>query len=62
LESGLRVKFASVTYFPPTERGVNSPDRGQERGLRRERRKGLAEGGKLDGEDVASGTEEAKAA
>ena len=23
----MRVKFASVTYFPPTERGVNSPER-----------------------------------
>jgi len=23
----LRLKVASVTYFPPTERGVNSPDR-----------------------------------
>ena len=27
MESGLRLKVASVTYFPPTERGVNSPDR-----------------------------------
>ncbi len=44
LQSGLRVKVASVTYFPPTEQGVNSPDR-SEKGLRRERRKGLDEGG-----------------
>jgi hypothetical protein len=34
----------------------------QEKGLCRERRKGLVEGGKLEVEDVASGTEEAKAA
>ncbi len=27
MESGLKVKVASATYFPPTERGVNSPDR-----------------------------------
>ncbi len=26
-ETTRRVKVASVTYFPPTERGVNSPDR-----------------------------------
>ncbi len=63
----MRVNVASVTYFPPTERlppygerGVNSPDRRAGLGCR-ERRKGLAEGGKLEGEDVASGTEEAKA-
>ncbi len=52
----MRVNVASVTYFPPYgERGVTQP--GQEGGGR-----GWLKGGKLEGEDVASGTEEAKAA
>jgi hypothetical protein len=43
----LKVKVASVTYFPPTERGVNSLDRkGREDALRQDRRKRLDEGGK----------------
>jgi hypothetical protein len=49
LVSGLRVKVASVTYFPPSEKGstarIGRIGR-SERGLRRERRKGLDEGGK----------------
>ncbi len=34
------------SHTPPLRRKVNSPDRKSERGLRRERRKGLDEGGK----------------
>ena len=53
MESGLRVKFASVTYFPPTVKGSTARIGRSERGLRRERRKGLLagmdEGGKLGG-------------
>jgi hypothetical protein len=41
----LGVRVASVTYFLPTKKGVNSPDR-KGRGLRRERRKGLDKGEK----------------
>jgi hypothetical protein len=41
----LRV-VASVTYFSPTEREGQQPQKeGQERRLRRERKKGLHEGG-----------------
>jgi hypothetical protein len=59
----LRVKVASVTYFPPRERGVNSPDRkGRRRGSAGRGGRGWLKGGELDGEDVASGTEEGKAA
>ncbi len=59
----MRVKVASVTYFPPTERGVNSPDRKVGEGAP----PGEEEGAGCRGEslvvvDVASGTEEAKAA
>jgi hypothetical protein len=52
----LRVKFASVTYFPPTERerGQQPGQEGQERGLRQERRKGLDEGRKLGGSRCGS--------
>ncbi len=54
------------TYFPPTERekGVELGKEGQERWLCRERMKLYRwEGGwKLEGEDVASETDEAKAA
>jgi hypothetical protein len=47
----LRVKLASITYFPPY--GVlGSAGRGG---------KGWLKGGELLGEDVASGTEEVKA-
>jgi hypothetical protein len=42
----LRVKVASVTYFPPTEKGSTARIGRSERGLRWERRKGLDEGGK----------------
>ncbi len=45
----MRVKVASVTYFPPTEKGSTARIGRSERGLRRERRKGLDEGGKLGG-------------
>ncbi len=60
----MTVKVASVTYFPPTERGVNSPDWKVGEGAPPwKRRKGLDEGGEsLVVVDVASGTEEAKAA
>jgi hypothetical protein len=42
-------KVASVTYFPPTERGVNSPDRKVGRGGR-----GWMKGGKLGGSRFGS--------
>ena len=58
----MRLKVASVTYFPPTEKGSTARIGRSEKRLRRERRKGLDEGGELEGEDVASGTEEVKAA
>jgi hypothetical protein len=52
----LTVKVASVTYFPPTERkrGQQPGREGQERGLRREMRKGLDQGGKLGGSRCGS--------
>ncbi len=65
----VEINIASVTYFPPTERekGVHSVQlgkEGQERRLRRERMELCRwEGGlKLEGEDVASETDEPKAA
>jgi hypothetical protein len=45
----LRVKVASVTYLilpPYGEKGQHPGKKGQERGLRWERRKGVVEGGK----------------
>jgi hypothetical protein len=59
LESGLRVKVASVTYFPPYGEGVNS--RRAVLGSAGRGGRGWLKGGELEGEDVASGTEEAKA-
>jgi hypothetical protein len=58
----LRFFIASITYFPPTERGVISPDRRGRRGapLGEEEWAGWR-GLKLEVEDAASGTEEAKA-
>ncbi len=48
---------------PYGERGVNSPGRkGRKGGSAGRGGRGWLKGGKLDGEDVASGTEEAKAA
>jgi hypothetical protein len=46
-------------YFPPYGEGVNSPDR---RAVLGSGGRGWLKGGELEGEDVASGTEEAKAA
>jgi hypothetical protein len=62
-----QVYCASVTHFPPTERKVNSPERRGRRGGSAGRGEWSCvdrwEGGrKLEGEDVASDTEEAKAA
>ena len=57
----MRLKVASVTYFPPTERGVNSPDRRAGLGSAGRGGRGWLKGGEFEGEDVASGTEEAKA-
>jgi hypothetical protein len=45
----LRVKVASVTYFPPTERGVNNADRKVRR-----RGRGWMKGGKLGGSRCGS--------
>jgi hypothetical protein len=43
----------SHVYFPPTEReGSTARKGGWEKGLRREKRKGLVEGGKLEVEKV----------
>ncbi len=56
------VKFASVTYFPPYGEGVNSPDRRAVLGSAGRGGRGWLKGGELEVEDVASGTEEAKAA
>jgi hypothetical protein len=53
----LRVKVASVTYFPPTERVGSTARRGEWGWV--DRREG---GRKLGVEDVASETKEAKAA
>jgi len=48
LESGLRVKVASVTYFPPYgERGVNSPDRRAGHGSAGRGGRGWLKGGSL---------------
>ncbi len=60
----MRVKFSSVTYFPPTEREGSTARTGRagEGGSAGRGGRGWLKGGKLDGEDVASGTEEAKAA
>jgi hypothetical protein len=58
----VEVYVASVTYFPPTEGSTARIGR-SEKGLRRERRKGLDEGGEsLVVVVVASGIGEAKAA
>jgi hypothetical protein len=53
----LRVNVASVTYFPPTEREGSTAGRGEWGCVDK-----LEGGRKLEVEDVASGTEEAKAA
>ena len=52
----VEVYVASITYFPPTERRVNSPERGSRRGGPAVRGRGscVTLGGKLEGEDVAS--------
>jgi hypothetical protein len=53
----------SHTVLPPYgERGVNSPDRRAGLGSAGRGGRGWLKGGKLEGEDVASGTEGAKAA
>jgi hypothetical protein len=50
----LRVKVASVTYFPPRSEGSTARIGRSEKGLRRERRKGLMKGGKLGGSRCGS--------
>jgi hypothetical protein len=55
LESGLRVNVASVTFFPPTEKGSTARIGVQFLALPGEEEE-------LEGEDVARGIEEEKAA
>jgi hypothetical protein len=55
LTRGTRVKVASVTYFPRTERGVNSPDRKVGEGAPSGRGgRGWMKGGKLGGSRCGS--------